>query len=107
MCWEEGADLTDAGVRTEAARRVGLDTADVEARIAAPEVKSTLRTLTDEALRLGIFGVPTFRAGAEIFWGHDRMDDLAAWLGGARPPIGEAATRMLARPRGVERRRGG
>ncbi|HNE59757.1 MAG TPA: DsbA family protein, partial [Ottowia sp.] len=31
------------------------------------------------ARSLGIFGVPTFVVGSEIFWGHDRMEDAFAW----------------------------
>jgi 2-hydroxychromene-2-carboxylate isomerase len=34
---------------------------------------------TDLARSLGIFGVPTFAVGTEIFWGHDRMEDAFAW----------------------------
>jgi 2-hydroxychromene-2-carboxylate isomerase len=34
---------------------------------------------TDVARSLGIFGVPTFVTGTEVFWGHDRMEDAFAW----------------------------
>lgn len=34
---------------------------------------------TDVARSLGIFGVPTFVVGSELFWGHDRMEDAFAW----------------------------
>jgi 2-hydroxychromene-2-carboxylate isomerase len=34
---------------------------------------------TDIARSLGIFGVPTFAVGTEIFWGHDRMEDAFEW----------------------------
>lgn len=104
-CWEEGADLTDPGVLARAAREAGLDDTALETRIATPEVKAALRATTDEALRAGVFGVPTFRVAGETFWGHDRMDDLAAFLEGRLPAVAAAAERMLARPRAVERRR--
>jgi 2-hydroxychromene-2-carboxylate isomerase len=57
------------------------------------EAKPLLRKNTAEARRLGIFGAPDFvvrgAAGApgapeaELFFGHDRMDDALAWA--ARP----------------------
>ncbi len=39
---------------------------------------------TDVARSLGVFGVPTFAVGTEIFWGHDRMEDAFAWALGLR-----------------------
>jgi 2-hydroxychromene-2-carboxylate isomerase len=37
-------------------------------------VKEELRRRTDEALRLGIFGAPSFVVnGSELFWGQDRL----------------------------------
>ncbi|HQR03041.1 MAG: 2-hydroxychromene-2-carboxylate isomerase [Proteobacteria bacterium] len=37
--------------------------------------KSLLRTQTEEALRRGIFGAPSFTVGKELFWGDDRLED--------------------------------
>ena len=34
---------------------------------------------TDEARKLGIFGVPTFVTGGELFWGDDRLEDAIRW----------------------------
>jgi 2-hydroxychromene-2-carboxylate isomerase len=46
--------------------------------------KARLRTLTDEAIGLGVFGVPTFSVataeGRELFWGVDSIDMLKDWL---------------------------
>jgi 2-hydroxychromene-2-carboxylate isomerase len=106
-CWGEGRDLTDPRVRAQAVEAVGLDAGGLEERIATESVKAALRRSTDEAIADGVFGVPTFVLGTELFWGHDRMDDLARRLDGSLPPPGPPAERFLARPRGVERRRGG
>jgi 2-hydroxychromene-2-carboxylate isomerase len=46
---------------------------------ASDEAKARLRENTDEAVRLGIFGAPTFITGGELFWGNDRLDDALAW----------------------------
>jgi 2-hydroxychromene-2-carboxylate isomerase len=44
-------------------------------------VKDALRRATDEALELGIAGVPTVAVGTELFWGDDKLEDAAAALG--------------------------
>jgi 2-hydroxychromene-2-carboxylate isomerase len=38
-----------------------------------------LKTATDAARKLGIFGAPTFAIGPEIFWGDDRLEDALAF----------------------------
>jgi 2-hydroxychromene-2-carboxylate isomerase len=38
-------------------------------------IKDALRSTTDEALALGVFGVPTFVVGDKLFWGDDRLSD--------------------------------
>jgi len=41
-------------------------------------VKDSLRARNDEAVALGVFGVPTVVVGDQLFWGDDRLDDAAA-----------------------------
>ena len=53
-----------------------LDRAGTEA------VKSALREQTERARALGIFGAPSFVAGEELFWGHDRLDEAIAFAAG-------------------------
>lgn len=48
----------------------------------SPEVKDELRRATDEAMALGLFGVPTIRVGERLFWGLDSLDMVAACLKG-------------------------
>ena len=40
-------------------------------------VKDGLRAATDEALALGVTGVPTIRVGDQLFWGDDRLEEAA------------------------------
>ena len=103
-CWGEGQSLNEASVRAEAVEAVGLDATDLERRIAEPSIKRGLRDLTDEAVRLGVFGVPTFIVDGEMFWGHDRLDHLARHLAGNQPPADGLTERLLALPRGVVRK---
>ncbi len=104
-CWGEGRDLTDPGVLRAVVDEVGLDAANLEQRISTPETKHGLRALTEDAIARGVFGVPTFLHGEEMFWGHDRLDQLAASLTGETPPVAAKADAFLRRPRGADRRR--
>jgi 2-hydroxychromene-2-carboxylate isomerase len=48
-------------------------------------IKDKLRLQTDEALRLGIFGAPSFMtANGELFWGTDRLERALAWAKNGR-----------------------
>jgi len=48
-------------------------------RALQPENKDRLRKQTDEAIRLGIFGAPSFVVAGELFWGNDRLPDALHW----------------------------
>src|SRR5262249_16326281 len=43
------------------------------------EAKSQLRTQTERAQALGVFGAPSCTAGAELFWGNDRLEAALDW----------------------------
>lgn len=45
----------------------------------SPEAKAQLRSQTEEAASLGIFGAPTFSVGGELFWGNDRLEHALSW----------------------------
>jgi 2-hydroxychromene-2-carboxylate isomerase len=59
--------------------RLGRDGAGTLARAESPERKGLLRAQTEEAMRRGIFGAPTFFASSEMFWGNDRLEQAVAW----------------------------
>ncbi len=48
---------------------------EVMALISANDVRQRYRDNTAAALDMGIFGVPSFTKGKEIFWGDDRLED--------------------------------
>ena len=58
---------------------LGMDAQTLIARADSDAGKADFDAETDVARSLGIFGVPTFAVGTEIFWGHDRMEDAFAW----------------------------
>jgi len=100
-CWERGEDISDAAVLRRLADGAGFDGTALLALAATPEVKQTLAAATDEAIALGIFGVPTYRLDGELFWGGDRVETLLWHLDGgaideeklaaflARPPLAQ------------------
>ncbi len=51
------------------------------ARAQADEVKARLIADTDKAVARGVFGIPTFFVGPEIFFGKDRLRDVEEAIG--------------------------
>ena len=75
--WTTGIDPADEKAFAGLARELGVD--DL-ARLGAPEVKDALRRNTEHAVAQGVFGVPTFVCGKELFWGNDSIEFFNAWL---------------------------
>lgn len=72
--WARGLNLGDASVMREVLEQTGLDAPRIIALTDEPAVKDELRRNTEEAVRRGAFGAPTFFIGDEMFWGNDRLD---------------------------------
>jgi 2-hydroxychromene-2-carboxylate isomerase len=60
--------------------KAGLDGAALLSSTQDPAVKSNLAENTDAAVARGVFGVPTFFVGEEMFFGKDRLDQVEAAL---------------------------
>jgi len=75
--FRQGHDLAAREHVLAAAEQVGLDPRTAESAAGDPEVKLALRTATDAAHALGVFGVPTIAVEGELFWGEDRLEDAA------------------------------
>jgi 2-hydroxychromene-2-carboxylate isomerase len=76
-----GHDLAVSEHVLEAAARAGLDPKAVDEATRDPAIKLALRTATDAAHEVGVFGVPTVVVEEEVFWGDDRVEEAAAALG--------------------------
>ena len=72
--WVEDRDISDASVLAD------LLGAEAVEKTGDPEIKQSLIQATDEAVSRGLFGAPTLLVGQEMFFGHDRMDLLEAFL---------------------------
>jgi 2-hydroxychromene-2-carboxylate isomerase len=80
--WEMGADLGDRGTLISIYEAAGLDGSALVAGAEDSDVKAELAANTDRAVNRGAFGVPTFFVGSEIFWGKERLSQLAEALAG-------------------------
>jgi 2-hydroxychromene-2-carboxylate isomerase len=77
-----GVDLGRTENVVALGRAVGLDPAELEAAAVDRAVKGALRSATDTAFALGVFGVPTVAVDDALFWGDDRLEDAAEHLRG-------------------------
>ena len=103
--WEQGRDISDPPVLHDIAARCGHQPAALWAQAQDPVNKQRLADNTQAALAAGVFGVPTWRLGEELFWGADRLASLAWRLDGHGIDEAQLA-RFLAQPALAERRRG-
>jgi 2-hydroxychromene-2-carboxylate isomerase len=76
--FRDGRDVADPQVIAGLARELGV--ASAESALSEPKVKQRLRENTEWAIARGIFGVPSFLIGEEIFWGHDALDMALDYL---------------------------
>ncbi|MGN6150375.1 MAG: 2-hydroxychromene-2-carboxylate isomerase [Rhizomicrobium sp.] len=72
-------DITDEDLLRSLVKAVGGDADAAWARANSQEIKDALKAQTDEAIKRGIFGAPSFTVGDELFWGNDRLEDALAW----------------------------
>jgi 2-hydroxychromene-2-carboxylate isomerase len=71
-----GRDMSDMDNVLVAAAACELHPSAVLKGIETQSVKDRLRAATDEALRLGLVGIPTVAVGDELFWGDDRLEEV-------------------------------
>lgn len=71
--WRAELDVENPAAIGAILGEAGLDAAEFE-RYAAGDARRDLDACFAQADRDGIFGVPTFVVGGELFWGEDRID---------------------------------
>jgi len=87
----EGRRIDDAAAISEILTRLKLDPAPVLEAARSNDLRIALRTETEEAQRLGIFGAPTFiTPDGELFWGNDRLERALRWMKKPRSPRARA-----------------
>lgn len=71
--WSREEDIADPAVLDHLALACDIDPDALRAGIASPGVRQQLRANTDELIRRGGFGSPTFFVGEDMYFGNDRL----------------------------------
>jgi 2-hydroxychromene-2-carboxylate isomerase len=71
--WEQGLKMDDPDVLSGVIAGAGLDAPALLAASSTPEVKAVLAANTEAAVARGVFGVPTFFVGGEMWFGKERL----------------------------------
>jgi len=99
--FRDGRDVSDPAVIAELGTTLGV--ADPQAALSDPAIKQRLRDNTAWAIERGVFGVPTFVIGAELFWGHDAVDMALEYLADPRTFLDPAMRAADVLPIGARR----
>ena len=103
--WHGGLDASDPQRLATLQTLLQAHVAQRERPWHAPDsdvVKQRLRANTDEALALGLFGVPAMVVDGRVFWGQDALPMLSAYLDGDAW-FDEHWDAVAQRPEGVRR----
>ncbi len=74
--WERELKMDDPEVYAKAMTEAGLDGAALLESTQDPAVKAKLAENTAAAVERGVFGIPTFFVGDEMFFGKDRLEQV-------------------------------
>jgi len=74
--WCEERDISSRDTLLDILREQGLDGPDLLERAGRPGIERLYRGYTDEAVRAGVFGSPSYLFQGELFWGQDRLQML-------------------------------
>ena len=74
--WEQGLKLDLPDVWERALAAAGLPAGQLGELAADPEVKADLVASTEAAVARGVFGIPSFFLGDELWFGKDRLRDV-------------------------------
>ena len=78
--WAEERDIADPDVLLAIAREQGVDGPALLVAAEDDAVQDEYDANTRAAIEQGVFGMPTFVIGDELFWGQDRLDFVARAL---------------------------
>lgn len=74
--WEDGLKMDDPDVIVTYLSANGFDGPALLARTQEADIKAKLVANTEAAVARGVFGIPTFFVGDEMFFGKDRLDQV-------------------------------
>lgn len=74
--WEDDKNISEPEVLVQVLTEAGLDGATLVAATQDPDVKQSLMDATQAAVDRGIFGIPTFFLGDDIYFGKERLRQI-------------------------------
>ena len=74
--WGDARNLNEPAEVGAVLAAAGFDPQALLALTNEAQTKQALKDATEEAVRRGVFGAPTFFVGEQMFWGQDRIDFL-------------------------------
>ena len=72
-CWRNGRDISKYDELVKVVTEAGFDGKALREKSASKDVKQKLMAQTQEAIDIGVFGVPALYIDEELFWGNDRL----------------------------------
>lgn len=78
--WENPRNMGDPAVVASVLRESGLDPEKIFALVGEQDVKDKLKSNSDDAVKRGVFGAPTYFIGSDMFFGQDRLEFVAEAL---------------------------
>lgn len=76
--WGDGNDGQSPESLALLAKKLGVP--DYDSRINAPVNKEAIKANTDDAIKRGVYGVPTFSTDGHLFWGDDVTPMFVSYL---------------------------
>lgn len=83
--WEHGLDIGSDDVLKEVLRKANLYTDELIEKMESKAARIELKANIERALQNELFGVPSFIADGEMFWGNDSTKYLEMHLNGSDP----------------------
>ena len=71
--WVDDVNMNEAAEIGKVLAGAGLDAQKVIAATQEPAIKEALKSATEEAVKRGVFGAPTFFVGEHMHFGQDRL----------------------------------
>jgi 2-hydroxychromene-2-carboxylate isomerase len=76
--WAQPKKMDDLGILRGVLQASGFDAVKILELIQTPDVKEKLVANTAHSVERGAFGSPTFFVGDDMYFGKDRLDEVAA-----------------------------
>jgi len=95
--WRRELDIEDAGVLEERLAEAGAQVEGFRAWLAGPG-REAHDAMNQQAFDAGVFGVPTYLVGDEMWFGREHLPRVAWLLSGSRGPAPDVANRSFDAP---------